>query len=315
MKTATAPRAPRAKKKAATQSEPKSKHGRYRKAPEAPSGTGRPLWAGSISFGLVNIPVRLYPAVREQRISFHQLHDQDKVRLRRRMVSSETGREIHPEHIVRGFEYEKGQHVIVRDDELEGCAPEKTKTIEITDFVDIGEIDPLYFDRPYYVMPQAGASKPYRLLVEAMTRSKRVGVARLVMNEKEHLAAIRPLDGLMCIETMHFGEEIVPLNEIDDIPGEMKLGEREAEAAQKLVRELSAKFHPKDFRDEYRDCIRKMVEKKATGDNVVNAAEDEPAAEHKKPPRSANNLMAALEASLAKAKQSSGGSSKRRKSA
>jgi DNA end-binding protein Ku len=312
VKTATAPKP---KKKAASRAEPASKRRHFRKESEEPTGSGRPLWAGSISFGLVNIPVRLYPAVREQRIAFHMLHDQDKVRLRRRIVSSETGREIHPEHIVRGFEYDKGQYVIVRDEELEGCAPEKTKTIEITDFVEMSEIDPLYFDRPYYVMPQAGASKPYRLLVEAMTRSKRVGLARLVMHEKEHLAAIRPLDGLMCIETMHFGEEIVPLSDIDDIPGEIKTADRETKAAEEIIRGLSGKFDPKDFRDTYRECIRKMVEKKATGDNVVTATEEEADGEPKKPARSATNLMAALEASLAKAKQSSGGSSKRRKSA
>src|SRR4051812_38781505 len=295
----------------------KRRRGAYRatkrEAAEDYGAMGRPLWSGAISFGLVNIPVRLHAAVREQRVAFHMLHDQDKVRLRRRLVCPADGKEVHPEHIVRGYEYEKDQYVIVRDEELEGCAPEKTKTIEITDFVELGEIDPLYFDRPYYVIPQAGSSKPYRLLVEAMTRAKRVGLARLVMHEKEHLAAIRPANGLLCVETMFFGDEVVPLSDVDDLPHDMKLADKESNAAQQIIRHLSGDFDPKEFKDEYRQCIRAMVEKKAHGENLVNAApdEDESAAE-KKPARSANNLMAALEASLAHAKTQAS-SSKRRK--
>jgi DNA end-binding protein Ku len=280
---------------------------------------GRPVWSGAISFGLVNIPVRLHTAVREQRVAFHMLHDQDKVRLRRRMVCPADGKEVHPEHIVRGYEIDKDQYVVVRDEELEGCAPEKTRTIEITDFVELSEIDPMFFDRPYYVLPQAGSSKPYRLLVEAMTRSKRVGLARVVMREKEHLAALRPLNGMLCVETMHFADEIVPLSDVDDIPDDMKLADRELKAAEHIVRELTGDFDPKEFKDEYRQCVRTMVEKKAHGENLVNVSDEEPE-EEKKPTRSANNLMAALEASLAQARgQSSGGGggagSKKRRSA
>src|SRR3954466_9957003 len=142
-------------------------------------GGPRPVWSGSISFGLVNIPVRLFTAVREQRVAFHLLHDQDKVRLRRKLVSSTTGKEVHPEHVVRGYEFTKDQFILVRDEELEGCAPEKTRAIEITDFVNLPEIDPVFFDRAYYVLPQKGAARSYRLLAEAMKRSGRVGVARV----------------------------------------------------------------------------------------------------------------------------------------
>jgi DNA end-binding protein Ku len=260
----------------------------------------------------VNIPVRLHAAVREQRVAFHMLHDQDKVRLRRRMVCTEDGKEIHPEHIVRGYQVAENKYIVIRDEELEACAPEKSKAIEITDFVELGTIDPLYFDRPYYVIPQAGASKPYRLLVEAMTRAKRVGVARLVMHEKEHLVAIRPLNGLLCIETMNFPDEIVSRDDIDDLPHEMKLSEKEIKSAQDAVRELSGRFNPKDYRDEYRECVRAAVHKLAHGANVVHDTSEESEDEEAKPARSASNLMAALEASLAHAKsQSSGG--KRRK--
>jgi DNA end-binding protein Ku len=282
-----------------------------REAAEDYGAFGRPLWSGSISFGLVNIPVRLHTAVREQRVAFHMLHDQDKVRLRRRMVSAEGGKEIHPEHIVRGFEVAENKYVIIRDEELEACAPEKSKAIEITDFVELGEIDPLYFDRPYYVIPQAGASKPYRLLVEAMTRAKRVGLARLVMHEKEHLCAVRPQNGLLCLETMNFADEIVSRDEIDDFSRDPKLTEKEVKSAQVLVREMSGRFNPKDYKDDYRECVRSVVEHKAHGANVVPDTSEETDEEEAKPARSATNLMAALEASLANAKGQSSG--KRRK--
>jgi DNA end-binding protein Ku len=312
MSTATATR-PRAKAKPAGK---KRHRGPYRatkrEASEDYGAMGRPLWSGSISFGLVNIPVRLHSAVREQRVSFHMLHDQDKVRLRRRMVCPADGKEVHPEHIVRGYEHEKDQYIVVRDEELEACAPEKSKAIEITDFVELTAIDPLYFDRPYYILPQSGASKPYRLLVEAMTRSKRVGLARIVMHEKEHLAAIRPVDGLLCLETMFFGDEIVPVDDIEEIPAHSKVGEKELKAAEAIIEELSGNFNPKDYRDTYRECVREMVKRKAKGENLVTVEKDEEESEEKKPARSASNLMAALEASLAAAK---GQTHKRRKHA
>lgn len=266
---------------------------------------GRPLWSGSISFGLVNIPVRLHTAVREQRVAFHMLHDQDKARLRRRMVSTESGKEIHPEHIVRGYEVAEDKYVIIRDEELEACAPEKSKAIEITDFVELAEIDPLYFDRPYYVIPQAGASKPYRLLVEAMTRAKRVGLARLVMHEKEHLCAIRPQNGLLCLETMNFADEIAPRDDIEGLSHDVKLADKELKSAQAVIREMAGRFNPKEFRDDYRECVRSVVKKKAHGDNVVHDVSEEADEEEAMPARSASNLMAALQASLANAQSQS----------
>jgi DNA end-binding protein Ku len=285
-----------------------------REAGEDYGAFGRPLWSGSISFGLVNIPVRLHAAVREQRVAFHMLHDEDNVRVRRRMVSPEEGKEIHPEHVVRGYEVAKDKYIIIRDEELESCAPEKSKTIEITDFVELGDIDPLYFDRPYYVIPQAGASKPYRLLAEAMTRSGRVGLARLVMHEKEHLTAIRPREGLLCVELMNFPDEIVSRKEIEDLPDDVKLTEKEIKSAQDAVRDMAGRFNPKDYRDEYRECVRATVQKKAHGENVVHDTSEEAEDEEAKPARSATNLMAALEASLAHAKKHTS-SGKRRKSA
>jgi DNA end-binding protein Ku len=274
------------------------------------SGGPRPVWSGSISFGLVNIPVRLFTAVREQRVAFHLLHDQDKVRLRRKIVSSASGREIHPEHIVRGYEVGPGRYVIVSQEELEACAPEKTKAIEITDFVRLSEIDPVYYERPYFVLPQKGAARSYRLIVEAMKRSKRVGVARVVIHEKEYLVALRPLGDLLCLSTMHLSDEVVPRDPIEEAVEDVEPGEREVKAAEKLITSMVEKFNPRRYEDAYRDCVKRIVEQKAAAEAPVTPAA--PAAKEAKSHESrATDLMSALEASLARAK----GQAKRRKSA
>jgi DNA end-binding protein Ku len=275
----------------------------------APSGGPRPVWSGSISFGLVNIPVRLFTAVREQRVAFHLLHDQDKVRLRRKVVSSTTGKEIHPEHIVRGYPVGPDRYVIVNQDELDACAPEKTKAIEITDFVKLAEIDPVYYERPYYVLPQKGAARSYRLLAEAMRRAGRVGIARVVIHEKEYLAALRPLGELICLSTMHLSDEVLPISDVEQTV-DAAPAEREVKQAEKLIGSMVEDFDPKRYRDDYRDCVRKMIEQKAANEKELVR----PAAEktEKKPHAArATDLMAALEQSLAHAK----GQAKRRKSA
>jgi DNA end-binding protein Ku len=274
------------------------------------AGGPRPVWSGSISFGLVNIPVRLFTAVREHRVAFHLLHDQDKARLRRKIVSSTTGKEVHPEHVVRGYPVGPDKYVIVTEEELEACAPEKTKAIEITDFVKLSEIDPPYYERPYYVLPQKGAARSYRLIVEAMKKSKRVGVARVVIHEKEYLAALRPLGDLICLSTMNMYDEIVPRDPIEEAVEEVRPAEREVKAAEKVIGSMTEKFNPKRYEDEYRDCVRKIVEKKAAAEAPVSPAA--PAAKEKKSHETrAADLMSALEASLARAK----GQAKRRKSA
>lgn len=256
----------------------------------------RPIWTGTISFGLVNIPIKLHTAVREQRISFHMLHDQDNVRLRRKMVCPSDNKEIHPEHIVRGYEIHKNQYVIVAPEDLEACGPKSTKTIEITDFVDLADIDPVYYDRPYYVLPQAAAAKPYRLLLDAMTRSKKVGISKLVMHEKEYLAALRPVENVIVLHTMHFGNEVVASDSIDGLPGEQKVGDRELKVAEQLIDSLATSFDPSKYKDEYRNCVVAMLEKKAEGERIVT--QPQVAAKLVK----AGDLMAALEASLAEAK-------------
>src|ERR1041385_2036985 len=174
-------------------------------------GSARPIWSGSISFGLVTIPVRLFTAVREKTLHFRSLHDQDQVPLKMKLVCpAHNNKEVHREHIVKGYEIDKDQFVIIRQDELDAVAPKKTKAIEIQDFVNLDDIDPLFFDRPYYVAPRPEGAKPYKLLVDAMEKTKKVGIAKVVMWNKEYLAAIRPLEGAIVMETMHFNDEVVP---------------------------------------------------------------------------------------------------------
>ena len=264
----------------------------------------RALWTGSISFGLVNIPVRMYPATQDRDIRFHLLHDQDKARLQRKLVSSESGKEVHSEHIIRGFEIAKDHYVVVQKDEIASCAPEKSKAIDITDFVDLADIDPIYYEKPYYLAPQPAAVKPYRLLVEAMTRSKKIAIAKFVMHEKQHLAALRPIGNAICLETMRYSDEIIAVDEID-IPGDhAKIGERELKAAQQLVESLTSEFDPTKYTDEYRDCIMSMVQKKSRGEEIH--------IRHEEPKKNGKHvdLMSTLEASLAAAKKNGNGHSK-----
>jgi len=259
----------------------------------------RSLWTGSITFGLVNIPVKLFTAVRENDIHFHMLHDQDHVRLQRKMVCPADGKEVHNEHVVKGYEVAPGQYVVIRQEDLEAAAPKKSRTIELEDFVELDEIDPVFFDRPYYVVPQESGTKAYRLLVEAMEKSKKVGVARFVMRNKEYLCALRPVEGALVLETMHFNDEVVPLSDVD-VPVRSKVDDREIKMATQLIDSLTTKFKPEKYRDTYRDAVMEIIEKKAEGEDVVAP----PPVEEKK--GRVTNLMAALEASLAKAKEGAG---------
>ena len=256
----------------------------------------RSLWTGSITFGLVNIPVKLFTAVRENDIHFHMLHDQDHVRLQRKMVCPADGKEVHNEHVVKGYEVAPGQYVVIQQEDLEAAAPKKSHTIDLEDFVDLNQIDPVYFDRPYYVVPTEQGTKAYRLLVEAMERSKKVGIARFVMRNKEYLCALRPVDGALVLETMHFNDEVVPLKDVD-VPVKSKVDDREIKMATQLIDSLTTRFKPEKYRDTYRDAVMEIIERKAEGEEVVAP----PPVEEKK--GRVTNLMAALEASLAKAKE------------
>src|SRR3954468_11635522 len=216
------------------------------------SSSPRAIWSGSITFGLVTIPVKLFTAVREQRLHFRSLHDQDKTPLKQKMYCPADGKDVHPEHMVKGYEIEKDRFVIVRQEELDAAAPKKTKAIEILDFVELDEIDPLFFDRPYYVAPKPEGAKPYKLLLEAMMKSGKVGIAKVVMWNKEYLAAVRPLDGGLVLETMHYNDEVVPADHVAGLEVKAKVDERELKMAQQLIESLTTKFKPDKYHDEYR---------------------------------------------------------------
>jgi DNA end-binding protein Ku len=258
--------------------------------------SSRPIWSGSINFGLVTIPVRLFTAVREHNVHFRSLHDQDMVPLKQKMYCPADGKEVHREHIVKGFEIAKDQFVVVSQEDIEKAAPKSSKSIDIHDFVDLDEIDPLYFDRPYYVAPRPEGAKPYKLLMEAMEKKKKVGIAKVVMWNKEYLCALRPLEGVMVLETMHFDDEVIERESVVPAEAKARIDEREMKIAQQLIDSLTTKFKPEKYHDEFREKIMEIVERKAAGEEVVTRPEEE------ERPRKAPNLIAALEASLARAR-------------
>jgi DNA end-binding protein Ku len=258
----------------------------------------RAIWSGAISFGLVNIPVKLYSAVSRKTVRFHQLDGEDNQRIQQKRVNPRTGEEVPYENLVKGYEIGPERYVIITPEELDGLAPEKTRTIDIEDFVDLDDIDPIFYDHPYYLAPGTGAEKAYRLLLDAMKESNKVAIARVVIRSKENLVAIRPRDHVLTMETLLFGDEVMEPESLDEIPeakATKKTSKRELEMAQQLIESLTAEFDPDKYRDEYRDRVLDMIERKAQGEEVLVEA---PAEEPKKVP----DLMAALEASIAQSK-------------
>ena len=256
----------------------------------------RAIWSGAISFGLVNIPVKLYSAVSRKTVRFHQIDAESGSRVRQKRVGDD-GEEVPYEQIVKGYEVGPDRYVTITPEELESLEPQKTRTIDIEDFVDLEEIDPMYYDHPYYLVPDTGAQKAYRLLVDAMDESGKVAVARVVLRSKEHLVAIRPRDGALAMETMLFADEVVPPDTLDELSadGDMKTTDRELAMAQQLIDSLTSDFDPDKYRDEYRERVLDLIERKAQGETVVIEAPEEE-------PEKVPDLMAALEASIASAK-------------
>jgi DNA end-binding protein Ku len=265
----------------------------------------RAIWSGAISFGLVNIPVKLYSAVSRKTVRFHQLDRADHQRIQQRRVNPRTGEEVPYENLVKGYEIGPDRYVVVTPEELDALAPEKTRAIDIEDFVDLDQIDPIYYDHPYYLVPDKSSEKAYRLLLDAMRESGKVAIARVVIRSKEQLVAIRPRDSVLTMETMLFADEVVPPDQLEDAPqdGRKKTTKRELAMAQQLIDSLSGDFEPDKYRDEYRDRVLDLIERKAEGEEVVLEA---PAEE----PQQVPDLMAALEASIASAKRQGGDSKK-----
>ncbi len=254
------------------------------------------MWSGAISFGLVNVPIKLYSAVSKKTVRFHQLNGETGSRIQQKRVDATTGEEVPYENLVKGYELTKDRYVVINPDELESLDPEKSRTIDIEDFVDLAEIDPVYYDHPYYLVPDKGAAKAYGLLLNAMRESGRVAIARVVLRSKEQLVAIRPdHEGrVLMMETMIFADEVVPKEDLDGLPEaeELQVSDREIKMAQQLIESLATDFEPGRYRDEYREKVLELIEAKAAGEEIAVAPEA-PA------PAKVPDLMAALEASLA----------------
>jgi DNA end-binding protein Ku len=254
------------------------------------------MWSGAISFGLVNVPIKLYSAVSKKTVRFHQLNGETGNRIQQKRVDPETGEEVAYESIVKGYELTRDRYVIINPDELEALDPEKSRSIDIEDFVDLADIDPVYYDHPYYLVPDKGAAKAYGLLLGAMQEAGKVAIARVVLRSKEQLVAIRPhKDGnLLMMETMIFADEVVPTEDLDGLPEskDLKASDRELKMAEQLIESLASEFDPTRYHDEYREKVLELIEAKAQGEEIVVQPEA-PKAER------VPDLMAALEASLA----------------
>jgi DNA end-binding protein Ku len=252
----------------------------------------RAIWTGAISFGLVNVPVKLYSAVQRKGVRFNQLDSDGNVRIKQQRVNPLTGEEVPYERLVKGYEIAPDQYVVIEPGELESLEPHRSKTIDILDFVDLSEIDPIFYDHPYYLAPGTGGSKPYKLLLDAMRETNKVAIAKVVIRNKEALVAVRPHGHLLQMDTLIYNDEVVPQDRIDEVPDEsVSVTERELAIAKQLVESLATEWKPEEYRDEYREKVMEMIEQKAAGEEVAVQPVTDDAAP-------VPDLMSALKASL-----------------
>jgi DNA end-binding protein Ku len=254
----------------------------------------RAIWSGAISFGLVNVPIKLYSATSPKSVRFHQLHARDGVRIQQKRFCPADGEEVAFEDVVKGFEIAPDRYVIVTQDELDALDPRHTKTIDIEGFVELSEIDPVYYDSAYHVAPATGGAKPYALLLSAMEQAGKVAIGRFVLRTRQQLCALRPADGVLVLSTMLYGDEVNAPERLDELEAldDVEANAREVAMAGQLIESLSVPFDPTAYRDEYRDRVLDLIDRKAAGEQVaVQPAAAAPAA--------VPDLMAALEASVA----------------
>jgi DNA end-binding protein Ku len=247
----------------------------------------RPIWSGTISFGLVSVPVKMYSATESKELRFHFLHKKDLQPIGYDKVRKDTGRHVDPDDVVRGFEIEKGHYVPIEDEDLDRLDIELTHSIDICDFVDLEEIDPIYYRKAYYLLPQDGAEKPYRLLVKALDETEKVGIAKVVIRNKQHLAALRAHDGVLVLETMYYADEV---RKPEKANGNVRVQKAEVEMAKSLVDNLSAPFKPEKYDDTYRKELLSLIRAKAKGKELPEPQEEEEA--------EVVDLMAALRESV-----------------
>jgi DNA end-binding protein Ku len=254
----------------------------------------RSMWKGTLTFGLVSVPVKLYTAVVERSVRFHQLHVTDHARIVQRRYCSAEGEEVPFEEVVKGYEIAPGRHVVIEAEEFAALEPAFTRTIEIEDFVQFDEIDPIYFDRPYFLAPNRGGARPYRLLLEAMRDTGKVAIGRVVLRSRQQLVAIHPRGEVLMMTTMNFEDEIQRTADIGELreAAEVELGEHELAIALRLVESIAHPFDPANYHDTYREALLELIDRKAGGEQVVL---EPPAREE---PLQALDLMSALEASI-----------------
>jgi DNA end-binding protein Ku len=253
----------------------------------------RSIWRGTISFGLVSVPVRMFTATESKELRFHFLHKDDLTPIGYDKVRKDTGEHVDPEDIVRGFEVSKGQYVPLEDEDLDRLDVELTKAIDICDFVDLDEIDPVYFRKAYYLLPEEGAEKPYLLLVRALEETGKVGIAKVVIRNKQHLAALRPVNGTLVLETMYYADEV---RKPEKVKAKGDLRSAEVDMAKSLVENLSESFDPEKYDDTYRKELLELLRAKAKGKKLPEPQEDEGG--------EVIDLMQALRESVEKTKRS-----------
>jgi DNA end-binding protein Ku len=235
----------------------------------------RPIWSGTISFGLVSVPVRMYTATESKELKFHFLDKKDLTPIGYDKVRKDTGKHVEPDQIVRGFEIEKGRFVPLDDEDLDRLDIELTHSIDICDFVDLEEIDPVYFRKAYFLLPDKGAEKPYRLLGKALEQTGKVGIAKVVIRNKQHLACLRTYDGHLMLETMYYPDEVKDVASLDGDRGKAKLGKAEVDMAKSLVENLSEPFKPEKYDDTYRKELLSLIRQKAKGQKLPEPEEAE----------------------------------------
>jgi DNA end-binding protein Ku len=262
----------------------------------------RPIWSGTISFGLVSVPVRMFSATESKELRFHFLDKNDLQPIGYEKVRRDTGKPVDPDDIVRGFEVQKGQYVTLEDEDLDRLDIELTKTIDILDFVDLDEIDPIYFRKAYYLAPQEGAEKPYRLLVRALDETGKVGIAKVVIRNKQHLAALRAWNGTLVLETMYYADEVRQPEKVD---GKARLQKPEVEMAKSLVENLSEPFEPGKYDDTYRKELLDLLRAKAKGKPLPEPASEEEG--------EVVDLLSALRESVERTKKRTGSRSRAKK--
>ena len=253
----------------------------------------RAIWKGSISFGLVNIPIALYPATRREELKFHLLRKADLSPVNYKRVAEKDGKEVPWDQIVKGYEYEKGKYVVLKDEDFERVDLEATQTVDIQDFVDLDDIDPMFFYKPYYLEPQKGGDKAYALLRDSLEESKKVGVAKVVIKTRQYLAGVKPEDSALVLELMHFADELAETSKLR-IPKKVEVGKREMNMATALIDSMSSKWNPQKYKDDYREALMEVIEEKVeTGGKEI---EEKPKKAHK--PTKIIDLVSVLQKSL-----------------